>query len=151
MLVSEFQFRWLIRRDVSSILPMLGVDQDNLIALLRQRNVIGIVLVEEQTQRNVGVVIYALQKMEISIVHFGCDSQYADIFFPAMVERMTNKLSEQRRTKLHVHVPEHDISSQIRLSEHGFLGSQVDDLVVMSYYLHQQFDYNEDDHYYGHQ
>lgn len=151
MLVSEFQFRWLIRRDVSSILPMLGVDQDNLIALLRQRNVIGIVFVEEQTQRNVGVVIYELHKQELHILHFGCDSQYADIYFPAMAQRMTEKLSDQRRTRLHVNVPEHDLSSQIRLSERGFLGRQIDDIVVMSYYLHKQHDDNDDDHYYGHQ
>lgn len=151
MLVSNFQFRWLIRRDVHSILPMIGISEDDLITLLRQRNVIGVVLVEEQTQRNVGVVIYELHKMELNVVHFGCDRQYADIYFPAMVQRMTDKLSEQRRTRLHVNVPEHDLSSQIRLSELGFLGRQVNDLVVMSYYLHKQHDDNEDDHYYGHQ
>lgn len=147
-LVLEFQFHWLIRRHVPSILPMLGIDEGNLITLLRQRNVIGIVLVEEQTQRNVGVVIYALQKKEMSIIHFGCDGQYADIFFAAMAQRMTDKLSEQRRTKLHVNVPEHDISSQVALSELGFLGVQVNDVVVMSYYLHKQHDDNEDDYYY---
>lgn len=151
MLVSQFQFRWLIRRDVSSILPMLGIKEHDLVALLRQRNVIGVVLVEERSQRNVGAVIYALQKMEISIVHFGCDDQYADIFFSVMTQRMTDKLSQQRRTKLHINVPEHDLSSQIRLSELGFLGAQVDDLVVMSYYLHKEYDDNDDDHYYGHQ
>lgn len=151
MLVSEFQFRWLIRRDVPSILPMLGINQDNLITLLRHRNIIGVVLVEQCSQRNVGVVIYELHKQELHILHFGCDGQYADIFFSEMFQRMTEKLSDQRRTRLHVNVPEHDLSSQIRLSELGFLGRQIDDMVVMSYYLHKQHDDNDDDHYYGHQ
>lgn len=151
MVVSEFDFCWLIRRDLPSVLCMLGIAQDDLIALLRCRNVIGVVLKERSTDRSVGVAIYELHKHEITIVHFGCDVQYADVFFAAMVERMTEKLSQQRRTRLHINVQERDISSQIRLSELGFLGSQVDDLVVMSYYLHKQHDDNDDDHYYGHQ
>jgi len=151
MLVSEFSFRWLIRRDLPSILPMLDIEQDNLVALLRLRHVIGIVLCEQATERVVGVAIYELQKSELSVVHFGCDGQYIDTFFPAMTQRMTEKLSQQRRTRLHVNVPEHDVRSQIRLSELGFLGAQVDDLVVMSYYLHKEYDDNDDDHYYGHQ
>ena len=150
-LISEFDFRWLIRRDLPSVLSMLNIDGLDLRNLLRCRNVIGIVLTERSTDKNVGVAIYELQKNEINVVHFACDCQYTDVFFTVMVNRLTDKLSKQRRTRLHVNVPEHDISSQIRLSEFGFLGSQVNDLVVMSYHLHKEYDDNDDDHYYGHQ
>lgn len=151
MRVSDFQFRWLIRRDVDHVLPLLNIQKDNLIALLRQRNCIGIVLENMFTDEIIGTLIYELDKSQINIVFFGYDDKHVDIFFTSMVERMTDKLSQQRRTKLHVNVSEHDICSQIRLSEFGFLGAQVNDVVVMSYYLHKQHDDNDDDYYYGHQ
>jgi hypothetical protein len=143
MKTSTLEFRWLIRRDVKHVLPMINISAGDLVALLRQRNCIGLVLEDQQTMQIVGVVIYMLHKQEIDIVFFGHNHNFTDSFFPAMVERMTDKLSQQRRTRLHVNVPEHDVCSQIRLSEFGFLGSQVDDVVVMSYYLHAQAEFDD--------
>ena len=143
MVETDFAFRWLIRRDVFSVLSMLSIKESDLVAVLSKSNCIGIVLEDQRTLEIVGVVIYELHKQEINIVFFGYDHNFTENFFPAMVERMTDKLSQQRRRRLHVNVPEHDISSQIRLSELGFLGTQSDDMVVMSYYLHAQPEFDD--------
>lgn len=82
MRVSDFQFRWLIRRDVDHVLPLLNIQKDNLIALLRQRNCIGIVLENQHTLEIVGTLIYELHKSEIHIVLFGCDDKHVDVFIP---------------------------------------------------------------------
>ena len=91
MVETDFAFRWLIRRDVFSVLSMLSIKESDLVAVLRKSNCIGIVLEDQRTLEIVGVVIYELHKQEINIVFFGYDHNFTGNFFPAMVQRMTDK------------------------------------------------------------
>ena len=107
----EVQIRWLIRRDMPSVLKIEGdcfdapwADEDFL-TYLTKCNCIG--LVAEVEREVVGFVVYELHKPQLSIVNFAVspESQRSGVG-AAMIARLTDKLSQQRRNELLANVCE---------------------------------------------
>ena len=107
----EVQIRWLIRRDMPSVLKIEAdcFDQpwadEDFLTYLKQRNCIG--MIAELEHEIVGFMVYMLHKSRLEIVNFAVapESQRSGVG-AAMIERLTDKLSQQRRNELLANVCE---------------------------------------------
>jgi ribosomal-protein-alanine N-acetyltransferase len=107
----KLSIRWLIRRDMPEILAIEGEsfpfdwNEEQLLSALRQRNCIG--MVAEHDRRIVGFMVYELYKTELRIINFAVHSDWQrQGVGRQMVERLKDKLSQQRRTTVSATVRE---------------------------------------------
>jgi [ribosomal protein S18]-alanine N-acetyltransferase len=132
--------RWMIRRDMPEV---LGIEresfefpwfEEDFIRCLRQRNCIGMVAeanLGKGGERVVGFMIYELHKTRLHILNFavakgirmrGIGRQ--------MAEKLSSKLSSQRRTRITLEVRETNLPAQLFFKKVGFRAITV----LRSYY-----------------
>jgi len=122
---AQVQIRWLIRRDMPDV---LGIEracfehawsEEDFLCCLRQRNCIG--MVAEQDHQIVGFMIYELHKLTLRILNFAVDqeSQRGGIG-SRMIERLVDKLSQQRRREIILEVRETNLDAQLFFRSQGF-------------------------------
>lgn len=117
--------------------------EEDFLCCLRQRNCIG--MVAEQDNHVVGFMIYELYKSKLHVLNFavapalrraGIGSQ--------MIEKLINKLSQQRRKQISLHVRETNLPAQLFFQHHSFRATCVlrdhykdtcEDAYVMQYAL----------------
>ena len=94
--------RWLIRRDMPGVLEVEKAsydccwDEEDFLCALRQRNCIGMVC--EVDHQVAGFMIYELHKKKLRILNFAVRPDFRRKGLgTAMVSRMLDKLSQQRR------------------------------------------------------
>ncbi len=127
--------RWMIRRDMAEVLDIERESfefpwyEEDFIRCLRQRNCIG--MVAEHGERVVGFMIYELHKTRLHILNFAV----ADAFRHRdvgrqMAEKLTSKLSSQRRTRISLEVRETNLPAQLFFKQLGFRATSV----LRSYY-----------------
>lgn len=101
----ELMIRWLIRVDMKAILDIerhsfeFAWTEEDFLCELRKRNVIG--MVAELGREVVGFMLYELHKDNLHILNFAvrasCRRQYIG---KRMIQRLVDKLSQQRRKYL---------------------------------------------------
>jgi ribosomal-protein-alanine N-acetyltransferase len=146
----DVQIRWMIRRDMPEVLDIerqsfeFSWTEEDFLCCLRQRNCIG--MVAERQERIVGFMIYELLKSQLHVLNFavapwsrrqGVGGQ--------MVEKLINKLSQQRRQEIVLEVRETNLPAQLFFKQQGLAASNVlrghyedtdEDAYVMKYSLY---------------
>jgi ribosomal-protein-alanine N-acetyltransferase len=142
---SRTQIRWLIRRDMDEVLSIERASfqfpwtEEEFLCCLRQRNCIG--TVAELDHRIVGFMIYELHKSMLRILNFAVapDARRSGIG-RQMVQRLIDKLSQQRRREIVLEVRETNVPAQLFFSNNGFraitvLRKHYDDTCEDAYYM----------------
>ena len=143
------QIRWMIRRDMPEVLKIehasfeFNWTEEDFLACLRQRNCIG--MVAEHDNRVVGFMIYELHKTRLHILNFAVAPTFRRLGVGAqMIDKLINKLSQQRRQEIVLEVRETNLTAQLFYHNQGFRAVQVlrnhyadsaEDAYVMQYRL----------------
>lgn len=122
---ANIQTRWLLRRDLPEILDIerhsfeYVWDEDDFLCVLRKRNAIG--FVAEVHGEVAGFIIYELHDNQLRIlnlaVHQGHRRQGVAA---ALVKRLKDKLSQQRRKRIVLETRESNLTSQKFFQSQGF-------------------------------
>ena len=141
----QVQIRWLIRRDMGEVLEIeresfeFPWTEEDFLCCLRQRNCIG--MVAEHNHRIVGFMIYELHKSKLHILNFAVDqSSRRNDVGGQMVEKLIDKLSQQRRKEILLEVRETNLAAQLFFQEQGFravcvMRSHYDDTAEDAYIM----------------
>lgn len=126
----QVHIRWMIRRDMPSVMAIgehgLRWDEDTFIRHLRHRDTIG--MVAEWQDQVVGQMICELHKNRLHIVNFGVDPEYQRRTVASqMIQKLQGKLSEQRRNRIVLDVPESMLGMQLFLKSCGFRADGVNE------------------------
>lgn len=124
------QIRWLIRRDMPEVLDIerdcfeFAWNEQHFLEYLRQRYCIG--MVAEHNQTIVGYFVYEIHKNRIRILNLavapevrrrGVGSQ--------LVQRLVDKLSQQRRKEIELEVRETNLAAQLFFRQQDFRAIKV--------------------------
>lgn len=139
----EVQIRWLIRRDMPDVLKIeqesfeFSWTEEDFLSCLRQRNCIG--MVAEHDQQIVGFMIYELHKAKLNILNFAvaADARRRQVG-TQMVQKLVDKLSQQRRTEIVLEVRESNLPAQLFFRTHSFRATSI---------LHNHYDDTTEDAY----
>lgn len=145
------QIRWLIRRDMDEVLAIekgcysIPWTEEEFICTLRNRNCIGTVF--EDHHRILGFMIYELHKSRLHVVNLAVmPSKHRQKIGAKMVQRLVDKLSQQRRRLITVNVRESNLGAQLFFQKCGFrcvetiknaYDDVVEDAYVMRYRIEQ--------------
>lgn len=148
------QIRWLIRRDMAEVLDIerqsfeFSWTEEDFLCCLRQRNCIG--MVAEHEHRIVGFMIYELHKAKLHILNFAVapDVRRQGVG-TQMVEKLIDKLSQQRRKEILLEVRETNLEAQLFFKDQDFRAVTVlrnhyddttEDAYLMRYLLEDEAD-----------
>jgi ribosomal-protein-alanine N-acetyltransferase len=122
--------RWMIRRDMPEVLDVendgfeFPWSEEDFIRCLRQRNCIG--MVAERDERVLGFMIYELHKTRLHVLNFAVAKGYRRRGVGTqMVEKLSAKLSPQRRTRILLEVRETNLAAQLFFRHHGYRAVSV--------------------------
>lgn len=121
----KLNVRWLIRRDMPYVLDIeqkafeYGWTDKDFLSALKQRNCIG--MVAEYVHEVVGFMVYELQNFAVR------DDRQRQGVGSAMLNRLVDKLSLQRRSQIRLHVRESNLAAQQFFQACGFKAVQVCD------------------------
>lgn len=122
---TKVQIRWLIRRDMAEVLEIeqasfsFAWTEEDFLCCLRQRNCIG--MVAEHNQRIVGFMIYELHKSKLRILNFAVDAAARrQGVGTQMIQRLIDKLSQQRRKEISLEVRETNLAAQLFFQSQQF-------------------------------
>ena len=122
--------RWMIRRDMPEVLEIenqgfeFSWSEEDFIRCLRQRNCIG--MVAEFEERVVGFMIYELHKNRLHILNFAVhSSNRRQGIGTAMINKLTSKLSHQRRSRILLEVRETNLEAQLFFRDSEFRAVSV--------------------------
>lgn len=122
--------RWMIRRDLAEVVEIERLsfeqrwDEKVFLQVLRQRTCIGIVA--EHNHRVVGFMVYELHKNMIAILNFAVHPDYQNKRVGAqLINRVKDKLSQQRRREIILEVRETNLPAQIFFRKMDFRAVSV--------------------------
>jgi len=122
--------RWMIRRDMDEVLKIeresfeFPWSEDDFVRCLRQRNCIG--MVAELGEQVAGFMIYELHKQRLHLLNFAVASAARRRGVGTqMIDKLINKLSSQRRTRVTLEVRETNLQAQLFFKENGFRAISV--------------------------
>lgn len=125
------QIRWLIRRDMPEVMEIenrcheFPWTEEEFLTCLRERNVIGVVYESPQNLIH-GFMIYELHKSMLRLLNFAVAPEvHGTGVGSAMVERMFDKMSQQRRSSIELEIRESNLKAQKFFSGRGFKAVQV--------------------------
>ena len=142
---SRTQIRWLIRRDIDEVLAIergsfqFAWNEEEFLCCLRQRNCIG--TVAELDHKIVGFIIYELHKSMLRIMNFAVAPDFRRRGIgQQMVQRLIDKLSQQRRREIVLEVRETNVPAQLFFAKGGFravtvLRNHYGDTLEDAYYM----------------
>lgn len=141
----KVQIRWLIRRDMEEVLEIertsfeFAWTEEDFLTCLRQRNCIG--MVAERNHKIVGFMVYELHKSRLRILNFAVspDARRQGVG-TQMVQRLVDKLSQQRRKEIILEVRETNLAAQLFFKKQSFravcvLRNHYDDTTEDAYYM----------------
>lgn len=150
----KVQIRWLIRRDMSQVLEIERASfrqawsEEDFLTCLRQRNCIG--MVAEHDHQIVGFMVYELHKARLRILNFAVAPWLRRCNVgQQMVQRLVDKLSQQRRKEIGLEVRESNLDAQLFFQKQGFRAVQVirshyedtaEDAYVLNFRLYEEDD-----------
>jgi ribosomal-protein-alanine N-acetyltransferase len=122
--------RWMVRRDMAEVLDIERASfefqwtEEDFVTCLRQRNCIG--MVAECKGRIVGFMIYMLLKSQLHLINFAVAPPFRKAGVGRqMIERLVDKLSQQRRQEICLEVRETNLAAQLFFRANGFAASGV--------------------------
>lgn len=122
---SEPVVRWMIRRDMPEVVAIESlsfpdpIPERDIIATLRKRNVIGMVV--EECDRVIGFVVYELHTRRVQAIRLAVHPNHRRRGIgKMMIEKLRSKLSYDRRNKLGADVRESNLNGQLFLRSMGF-------------------------------
>ena len=129
--------RWLIRRDMDDVIQIDDAgyvdswSDDQFTKTLRKKTVIGVVATNG-FNRTIGFCIYELQKTQIEILRMAVSPQWRrNGVASAMIQRLKDKVLNQKRCGLVCEVDGHSIFSQLCFRDNGFTGhAMADDRIL---------------------
>jgi len=123
--------RWLIRRDMDEVLEIerrsfqFPWTEEEFLVCLRQRNCIGTVYESPQGYIH-GFMIYELHKWSLRLLNFAVAPEVRQTGVGrAMVQRLIDKLSQQKRRFVEAEVRETNLKAQFFFASAGFKAVQV--------------------------
>jgi ribosomal-protein-alanine N-acetyltransferase len=123
--------RWLIRRDMDEVLEIerrsfqFPWTEEEFLVCLRQRNCIGTVYESPQCYIH-GFMIYELHKWSLRLLNFAVAPEVRQTGVGrAMVQRLIDKLSQQKRRFIEAEVRETNLKAQLFFSGAGFKAVSV--------------------------
>lgn len=117
----SFEFRWT---------------EEDFLACLRQRNSIGMVA-EVPGDHIAGFMVYDLEKSSLKILNFAVAPTCRRLTVGTqMIEKLVNKLSQQRRNRIYTEVRESNLGAQLFFKAVGFKATSV----IPGLYEHQGCD-----------
>jgi ribosomal-protein-alanine N-acetyltransferase len=124
---SHIDICWLIRKDMDEVLRIenesFGVNrwsEEEFIACLRQRNCIGVVIVRDYSEV-LGFMIYKLDKKKLTILNMAVEPESRRHGYARLaIQRLKDKLRQQRRTSVQAHVTEDNLDAHLFFSKCGF-------------------------------
>ena len=124
------QIRWLIRRDMGDVLNIEHAcfkypwTEEEFLHCLRQRNCVG--MVAELNQQVVGFMVYELHRTRLNLLSFAVAPKYQRRGIgTAMVLKLQDKLTQQRRAQITLEVRETNLPAQLFFRSHGFKATGV--------------------------
>lgn len=118
---------WLTRPNMPDVLRIENLCfefpwcHEDFMCCLRQRNSIAMVAVNRETHDVVGFMIYAVDKGRLDLLNIAVDPQFQRRGVGSrMIERLIDKLGQQRRTEISVTVRETNVDAQLFFREQGF-------------------------------
>lgn len=122
--------RWMIRRDMATVLDIeqqsfpLPWTEEEFYRCLRNRNVIGMVAERESLVQ--GFMVYELHKNRLELLNFAVlrDSRRTGVG-TAMVQKLSSKLSADRRNRITLKVRETNLDAQLFFKAMGFRAISV--------------------------
>lgn len=146
----QVQVRWHIRRDMPEILEIENASfefawtEEDFLCCLRQRNCIG--MVAERDHEVMGFMVYELLKSRLRILNFAVrpDCRRHSVG-QQMMQRLVDKLFQQRRDEIVLHVRETNLAAQLFFRGRGFRAVSVvrghyDDTTEDAYYMQFRLD-----------
>lgn|GEM_PF-70166 len=142
---SPVLIRWLIRRDMDEVLAIergsfeFPWTEEEFLCCLRQRNCIG--TVAELDHKIVGFMIYELHQSMLRILNFAVSPDHRrHAVGHQMVQRLIDKLSQQRRREIVLEVRETNLAAQMFFGACNFralsvLRNHYDDTLEDAYYM----------------
>lgn len=125
------QIRWLIRRDMDEVLEIENRSfefpwtESDFLAVLRERNCIGIVY-ESPKQLVHGFMLYELHKDSLRLLNLAVAPEVRRTGVGrAMIQRLVDKLSQQKRRFIEAEIRETNVKAQSFLSGAGFRAVKV--------------------------
>lgn len=129
--MKNLQIRWLIRRDMPEVMQIeresysVPWDEEDFVGCLRERHCIGMVI--EADLKIVGFMIYELHPKRLHVLNFAiapeCRRQGVG---SAMVDRLIDKLSPERRNRIELSVRESNLTAQLFFRAKGFRATSVE-------------------------
>ena len=120
------QIRWLIRRDMDEVLEIerrsyqFPWDEEEFLTCLRQRNCIGTVY-ESSGSLIHGFMIHELHKSTLRVLNIAVAPEVRGAGVGrAMIQRLIDKLDQQKRVFIDAEVRETNVKAQLFLSGAGF-------------------------------
>ncbi|MFK7735986.1 MAG: ribosomal protein S18-alanine N-acetyltransferase [Pirellulaceae bacterium] len=120
----------MIRRDMPSVLAIEEASfefpwsEEEFIRCLRQRNCIG--MVAESDDEVVGFMIYELHKNRLHLLNFSVAPEFRRTSVgSSMIEKLTGKLSLERRSRIMLEVRETNLDAQLFFKSLGFRAISV--------------------------
>lgn len=144
------KIRWLILQDMADVLSIenesfeFAWTEDDFLYHLRRRYVIG--MVAEHDQEIVGFMIYELHKSRLNILKFAVSAgARRNQVGTQMVQKLIDKLSQQRRHEIMLEVRETSLPAQLFFRAHGFravsvLRGHYDDTTEDAYVMRYRLD-----------
>lgn len=114
------EVRWMIKRDMPTVLAIEAEAFEfpwcemSFIRAMRQRNCIGMVIEDLRASEVRGFMIYELHKNRLHILNIAVDAAHRGRGYGRwMVQRLTNKLSHERRNRIMTEVRETNVDAQL--------------------------------------
>jgi len=119
--------RWLIRSDLPEVIEIenrsfpIPWTEDEFIKCISQRNCIACVAESKQSGVIFGYMVYELQKHTINLANVAVapEVRRSGVGF-AMVQRLIDKLTQQRRQAIAAEVSENNLDAQLFFAASGF-------------------------------
>lgn len=126
----DVHIRWMIRRDMQEVLAIESRSfefpwaEEDFISFLRQRNAIG--MVADYRDRVVGYMVYEIHKSRLHLVNIAVHPGFRrEGVGKAMLDKLSSKLSSQRRVLISLHVRETNLDAQLFFKSCGFFATTV--------------------------
>lgn len=124
---ADYAIRWLVRRDMAAVLTIeqecfeYQWTEEDFLSCLRVRECIGMVAENRADGQIVGFMIYQLEKPRIRLLNFAVAQFWQRRGVGrAMVRRLKDKLSQQRRKEIALEVRETNLDAQRFFRSQGF-------------------------------
>lgn len=141
----RFSIRWMVRADMPQVMAIENTSfefpwsEDDFLDVLRERNVIGMVAVDHDSQAVVCYMIHRLQRSRIEVLNLAVHLEYRrQGIASALLQKQIDSLSSDRRSQITAEVRETNWPAIYLMRSLGFIATEI---------RHGVYDETDDDAY----